>query len=167
MDRKRHNTDKGFWPHRETMTNPLKFLPSGHGSFYFERVLYEPIPEPSREEDARMIRAFRESDNPGIWFMLGTYYMAGRGVLQSRRKAVWWFLRSADGWPKARIRLQACFAFYKAAPWQYAEAYAIAREHSQLFGHYLGTEMWRTMTLNELAEGLRRLTEYEKKISGV
>lgn len=94
-------------------------------------------------------------------FMMGECYRHGRGLPQSYDKAIWWFLRGDIENAIQRRRLEACCAFYNTAPSQYSEAYAIENGKADVSAVLGGREMWKDMKPDQLAEGLRRLTEYE------
>ena len=96
--------------------------------------------------------------------MLGECYRYGRGVPQSFETAIRWFLRGEEH-SDAQRRLRACHAFFKASPWEYDRAYAVETRKAHALRAFGGRETWRELTPEQLAEGLRRLTEYEKTIS--
>ncbi len=108
---------------------------------------------------------FQASDEvPVARFMLGECYRHGRGVPQSFEHAIRWFLRGEEH-SDGQMRLRACHAFFKACPWEYDRAYAVETRQVPALRAFGGCEAWRELTPEQLAEGLRRLTEYEKTIS--
>lgn len=149
---------EGFWQYR---------VPEGascSGSCFFERVEYQLSHEPSSEELRRYARTYFELDDELGNFLLGDCYRHGRGVPQSYDKAIWWFLRDADNSKNQKRRLQACFAFYQSGLGDLDRAYDIEKGRALLFEPYIGLEMWRNLTSSQLAEGLLRLTEYEREV---
>lgn len=95
-------------------------------------------------------------------YMLGECCRRGRGVSQNFNEAMRWFLLGEEGIAIQQRRLEACFAFYQAASDKYDEAYAIETAEADTQEVYGRCDVWRELTLEQLAEGLRRLTEYEE-----
>ena len=113
------------------------------------------------EEAVKWYRLAAENDDVAQ-FMMGECFRYGRGVPQDFREAIKWFLLGGDSTAIRQRRLEACYAFYKSAPENYARAYAIESVEAdtrEVFGRY---DVWRDLTPEQLAEGLRRLTEYEQ-----
>jgi TPR repeat protein len=113
------------------------------------------------EEAVKWYRRASEKDDVGQ-YMLGECYRRGRGVPQNFNEAMRWFLLGEEGTAIQQRRLEACFAFYQAAPDKYDEAYAIETAEAdtqEVYGRY---DMWRDLSPDQLAEGLKRLTEYEE-----
>lgn len=96
-------------------------------------------------------------------FMLGEIYRYGRGLPQNYEKAMHWFL---DGDAVAAVqtrRLEACYAFFNASPSEYAQAFAFDSGHADSFKSLGRHNVWKELTQEQLAEGLRRLTAYENQ----
>lgn len=113
------------------------------------------------EEAVKWYRLAAEKDDVAQ-FMMGECSRYGRGVPQNDLEAVRWFLLGGEGTAVQQRRLEACYAFYKSAPVDYARAYAIETAEAdtqEVYGRY---DVWRDLTPEQLAEGLRRLTEYEQ-----
>lgn len=113
------------------------------------------------EEAVNWYRLAAEKDDVAQ-FMMGECFRYGRGVPQDFREAIKWFLLGGDSTAIQQRRLEACYAFYKSAPENYARAYAIetaGADTREVFGRY---DIWRELTPEQMAEGLRRLTEYEQ-----
>ncbi len=93
-------------------------------------------------------------------FMLGEIYRYGRGLPQSYEKAMHWFL---DGDAVAAVQtrlLEACCAFFHATPSEYAQVYSVGKRTPDM-KRLVRKNAWKELTPKQLAEGLRRLTEYE------
>jgi len=171
-----------FFLNREMKINSSCLVDINPALYRVDRLGYKKDSATPTDADYKeIIHAMREWDNSVAGLEIGDCYRRGQGVLKSYRKAVWYYLHYADcyagktySWMcpmerlaavsvmKLRQRLQACFSFYKAAPWEYERAYEVETGRSKRFAPYSGLEMWRNLTLTQLAEGLRRLTEYEE-----
>ncbi len=113
------------------------------------------------EEAVKWYRLAAEKDDVAQ-FMMGECSRYGRGAPQNDLEAVRWFLLGGEGTAVQQTRLEACYAFYKSSPADYARAHAIETAEAdtqEVYGRY---DAWRDLTPEQLAEGLRRLTEYEQ-----
>ncbi len=93
-------------------------------------------------------------------FKMGECYRLGRGLPQSYEKAMVWFLKGEIESIAQERRLEACCAFFNAAPSEYAQAYAVDKRTPDM-KRLVRKNAWKELTPEQLAEGLRRLTEYE------
>lgn len=134
---------------------------SGDASSQFEigSLIYEGNIEGDLDE---MVRCFFYASET-CWlarFMMGECYRFGRGLAQSYEKAMIWFVMGELESISQERRLESCYAFFNAAPSEYVQAYAVDKRTPDM-KRLVRKNSWKELAPEQLAEGLRRLTEYE------
>jgi len=134
---------------------------SGNGSAQFSigDMIYDGQIEGDLEE--MVLCFFHASETLDLArFMMGECYRHGRGLPQSYEKAMFWFLRGEAEDSGRERRLEACCAFCNADPSEYAYAYAVGKRTPGM-KRLVRKNAWKELNPEQLAEGLRRFTEYE------